>query len=38
MNVMKRKSNLMDKEYECYDEEVQPYRKTEYKPILYIYV
>ena len=23
---------------ECYDEEVQPYRKTDYKPIIYIYI
>ena len=22
-------------EKECYDEEVQPYRKTDYKPIIY---
>ena len=26
----------MEKEYECYEEEVQPYRKTDYKPIIYI--
>ena len=26
----------MEKECECYEEEVQPYRKTDYKPILYI--
>ena len=25
----------MDKE--CYEEEVQPYRKMDYKPIIYIY-
>ena len=23
-------------ENECYEEEVQPYRKTDYKPIIYI--
>ena len=27
-----------DKECECYEEEVQPYRKTDYKPIIYIYL
>ena len=26
----------MEKECECYEEEVQPYRKTDYKPIIYI--
>ena len=26
----------MEKDCECYDEEVQPYRKTDYKPIIYI--
>ena len=26
----------MEKERECYEEEVQPYRKTDYKPIIYI--
>ena len=26
----------IDKECECYEEEVQPYRKTDYKPIIYI--
>ena len=25
-------------EKECYEEEVQPYRKTDYKPIIYIYI
>ena len=25
-------------EKECYEEEVQPYRKTDYKPIIYIYM
>ena len=25
----------MEKECECYEEEVQPYRKTYYKPIIY---
>ena len=25
----------MEKECECYEEEVQPYRKTDYKPIIY---
>ena len=24
-------------EKECYEEEVQPYRRTDYKPIIYIY-
>ena len=28
----------MEKECECYEEEVQPYRKTDYKPIIYIYI
>ena len=28
----------MEKECECYEEEVQPYRKTDYKPIIYILV
>ena len=28
----------MEKECECYEEEVQPYRKTDYKPIIYIYM
>ena len=27
----------MEKECECYEEEVQPYRKTDYTPIIYIY-
>ena len=27
----------MEKDCECYEEEVQPYRKTDYKPIIYIY-
>ena len=26
----------MKKECECYEEEVQPYRKMDYKPIIYI--
>ena len=26
----------MEKDCECYEEEVQPYRKTDYKPIIYI--
>ena len=26
----------MEKECECYEEEVQPCRKTDYKPIIYI--
>ena len=26
----------MEKECECYEEEVQPYRKTDYKSIIYI--
>ena len=26
----------MEKECECYEEEVQPYRKTDYKPIIYV--
>ena len=26
----------MEKECECYEEEVQPYRKTDYTPIIYI--
>ena len=25
-----------EKECECFEEEVQPYRKTDYKPILYM--
>ena len=25
-------------EKECYEEEVQPYRKVDYKPIIYIYI
>ena len=25
-------------EKECYEEEVQPYRKMDYKPIIYIYI
>ena len=25
-------------ECECYEEEAQPYRKTDYKPIIYIYI
>ena len=25
-------------ERECYEEEVQPYRKTDHKPIIYIYI
>ena len=28
----------MKKECECYEEEVQPYRKTDYKPKIYIYI
>ena len=28
----------MEKECECYEEEVQPYRKTDYKPIIYILI
>ena len=28
----------MEKDCECYEEEVQPYRKTDYKPIIYITV
>ena len=28
----------MGKDCECYEEEVQPYRKTDYKPIIYIYI
>ena len=28
----------MEKECECYEEEVQPYQKTDYKPIIYIYI
>ena len=27
----------MEKKCECYEEEVQPYRETDYKPIIYIY-
>ena len=27
----------MEKECECYEEEVQPYRKTDYKPIIYFF-
>ena len=27
----------MEKDCECYEEEVQPYRKTDYKPIIYIF-
>ena len=26
------------KKKECYEEEVQPYRQTDYKPIIYIYI
>ena len=26
----------MEKDCECYEEEVQPYRKTDYKPIIYL--
>ena len=26
----------MEKDCECYEEEVQPYRKTDYKPIIYM--
>ena len=26
----------MEKDCECYEEEVQPYRKTDYNPIIYI--
>ena len=26
----------MEKECECYEEEVQPYRKADYKPIIYM--
>ena len=26
----------IQKECECYEEEVQPYRKTDYKPIIYL--
>ena len=29
-------STLLKKE--CYEEEVQPYRKTDYKPLIYIYI
>ena len=25
----------MEKECECYEEEIQPYQKTDYKPIIY---
>ena len=28
----------MEKECECYEEEVQPYLKTDYKLIIYIYI
>ena len=28
----------MEKEGECYEEEVQPYRKTDYKPKKFIYI
>ena len=28
----------MEKDCECYEEEVQPYRKMDYKPIIYIYI
>ena len=28
----------MEKDCECYEEEVQPYRKTDYKPIIYMFV
>ena len=28
--------NVLEKECECYEEKVQPYRKTDYKPIIYI--
>ena len=28
----------MERECECYEEEIQPYRKTDYKPIIYIYI
>ena len=27
----------MEKECECYEEEVQPYRKTDYKRMIYIF-
>ena len=30
-------SSLTTLERECYEGEVQPYRKTDYKPIIYIY-
>ena len=28
----------MEKECECYEEEFQPYRTSDYKPIIYIYI
>ena len=31
-------SSLTPLERECYEGEVQPYRKTDYKPIIYIYI
>ena len=31
-------SSLTPMERECYEGEVQPYRKTDYKPIIYIYI
>ena len=34
--LFKKREKEMEKE--CYEEEVQPYRKTDYKPIIYIYI
>ena len=28
----------MEKECECYEEEVQPYQKIDYKPIIYMHI
>ena len=28
----------MEKDCECYEEEVQPYRKIDYKPIIYLLI
>ena len=29
---------IINGDCECYEEEVQPYRKMDYKPIIYIYI
>ena len=31
-----KQGRYMRKECDCYEEEVQPYRKSDYKPIIYI--